>query len=166
MRVVIIGSGSGVHLESTHAKHHTKLLLREKSGEVGMGLEALGAAQIQNVLLVRTAQWVLDLGSSGKSWSSTPNVLPIMLSSSGGHQPSIIIQCMFASEVWFYALSWIGFHHLAPTIGDSLLQWWTNSQRFKPSKLRSGVNSVIMHTTRSIWLERNNSLFKSKVASA
>lgn len=74
----------------------------------------------------------------------------------------LLLRCVYAREVWFGVLHWLGVGRLTPSSIDHILPWWSSWQQTIPPKMKKGINSVIICALRCIWLERNRRIFKNK----
>lgn len=57
----------------------------------------------------------------------------------------ILLQCVFAREVWFHTLSLIGLQHLTPGTAESSFQdWWHRSGTTVQKAQKKGFNSAVI----------------------
>jgi hypothetical protein len=71
----------------------------------------------------------------------------------------ILVQCVFAREVWFKGLRHFGWHILAPTQEVSYAAWWIATRKRVPKGCRRAFDPLSMIIAWVIWLQRNNRTF-------
>ena len=76
----------------------------------------------------------------------------------------LMVQCVFAHEVWFRTMQLVGMQGFAPAPDTDVAPWWTTLSAAIPKEKRKTLNSLVILTVRSIWLERNCRVF-DRVAS-
>ena len=77
----------------------------------------------------------------------------------------ILIDCVFARQVWLRVLSPPGWAALSPPRGSWLQDWWSSSRVCLPEHLRSGFDSLVLLVSWQLWKERNSRVFDSALAS-
>ena len=73
----------------------------------------------------------------------------------------LLLQCPFSRVIWFEVLRGMGHASVAPLATSELLSWWTAAVASWPCSLRPKVRSLFLLVLRSIWMERNNIIFKN-----
>jgi hypothetical protein len=72
----------------------------------------------------------------------------------------ILLQCVFAREVWFHTLSLIGLQCLTPGTAESSFQdWWHRSGTKIQKAQKKGFNSVVILVAWWLWKHRNSCVF-------
>ena len=71
----------------------------------------------------------------------------------------LMIQCVFAREVWFAVLQWLGLQSFTPAPDAVIEHWWPALAAAVPTRKKKAVNGLVTLTARSIWLERNSRVF-------
>jgi hypothetical protein len=74
----------------------------------------------------------------------------------------LLLQCPFSRSIWFEVLWSLARSSLAPSAVDVLLVWWSSVLNTWPSKIHPQARSFFLLVLRSIWIERNNWIFKNK----
>ncbi len=77
----------------------------------------------------------------------------------------ILIDCVFARQVWLRVLSPPGWAALSPSRGSWLQDWWSSSRVCLPEYLHSGFDSLVLLVSWQLWKERNSRVFDSALAS-
>ncbi len=77
----------------------------------------------------------------------------------------ILIDCVFARQVWLRVLSPPGWAALSPPRGSWLQDWWSSSRVCLPEHLRSSFDSLVLLVSWQLWKERNSRVFDSALAS-
>ena len=72
----------------------------------------------------------------------------------------LLLQCPYSRVVWFEVLRGLDKAELAPSPLSELLVWWPASIDSWASALRPKVRSLFLLVLRSLWMERNNRVFK------
>ena len=66
----------------------------------------------------------------------------------------LLVQCVFAREVWHTVLQWRGLQGLTPGPDSTAAQWWTDLAAALPcKKMKKEVSGLVILTARFIWLE-------------
>ncbi|CAM0952359.1 unnamed protein product [Alopecurus aequalis] len=75
----------------------------------------------------------------------------------------LLVTCSFSRQIWFQVLLSLGRPKLAPSASSSLLEWWPMVVEGWTSLQSPKIKALALLVLRSIWLERNNRVFKGKV---
>jgi hypothetical protein len=76
----------------------------------------------------------------------------------------LVRQCPFSRDVWASLLLRQGLQHIMPTAQSELARWWPEATEAVPRSKRRELNSFILLTIRSLWLERNARVFDGKLS--
>ena len=74
----------------------------------------------------------------------------------------ILLDCVFARQVWLRVLSPPGWIALSPLSGSWLQDWWPSSRACLPNHLRASFNSLVFLVS---WQEHNSRVFDSALSS-
>jgi hypothetical protein len=72
----------------------------------------------------------------------------------------LFMQCVLSREIWYKLLRSCGWHHLAPTGADHLIDWWLRSRKLVTKARRKAFDSLVVLITWNLWLERNSRVFR------
>nr|TKW25275.1 hypothetical protein SEVIR_3G108000v2 [Setaria viridis] len=71
----------------------------------------------------------------------------------------ILVNCSYAKQIWWGALSWLGRSCTFPDHPSSLQDWWSHVRRLQPREMRRGIDTLFMLIIWHLWKERNAHLF-------
>jgi hypothetical protein len=72
----------------------------------------------------------------------------------------ILLQCVFAREVWHHILSLIGLQQVSPERDAAHFQdWWSKFELAVPKLQRKGFNSIVLLVAWRLWKHRNTCVF-------
>jgi hypothetical protein len=72
----------------------------------------------------------------------------------------LLVDCVFAREVWFRIMSKVGLQGCAPGPNDVVFQeWWKSAERVMPNCKKKGFNSLVMLVAWWLWKHRNACVF-------
>jgi hypothetical protein len=71
----------------------------------------------------------------------------------------LLLNCVYAREVWFTLLRRAGFHQLCPVMEVSLAEWWLRRRKSVQSDCRKGFDSFVVLVTWHLWKGRNARVF-------
>lgn len=71
----------------------------------------------------------------------------------------ILVQCVYAREVWHTCFDTLQLNIPAPSSVDTLVDWWLRSRRGFQGKDKRGFNSLIIRAAWSLWKQRNARVF-------
>lgn len=74
----------------------------------------------------------------------------------------LLLACPFAREIWYNTLIPLCLHRFTPNGDATLSSWWSSLSAAAPTTVRKEINSLVIPTTRHIWLERNRRVFNRK----
>nr|AAM08521.1 Putative retroelement [Oryza sativa Japonica Group]AAP51826.1 retrotransposon protein, putative, LINE subclass [Oryza sativa Japonica Group] len=77
----------------------------------------------------------------------------------------ILLDCIFARQVWLRVLSPLGWTTLSPPRGSCLQDWWPSSRVGLPGHLRASFDSMVLLVSWQLWKERNSRVFDSALSS-
>nr|BBF89367.1 hypothetical protein [Oryza barthii] len=77
----------------------------------------------------------------------------------------ILLDCVFAHQVWLRVLSSPGWAALSPLRGSWLQDWWPTSRACLPDHLRASFDSLVLLVSWQLWRERNSRVFVSVLSS-
>ncbi|WVZ83247.1 hypothetical protein U9M48_030415 [Paspalum notatum var. saurae] len=71
----------------------------------------------------------------------------------------LLLQCVFAREVWFRALRVLSWEAVVPSTSALLMEWWSVSRRRVHQDHRPTFDAVVLLVIWSLWKERNARVF-------
>lgn len=72
----------------------------------------------------------------------------------------LLIGCVFARQVWFHLLQYVGLESLAPHSAEtSFDDWWEHAEGRVAGDARAGLNSLVILGAWTIWRHRNDCVF-------
>jgi hypothetical protein len=71
----------------------------------------------------------------------------------------VIIQCVFARQVWHSCLGVAHFNIAAPLVGDQLESWWLQSRRSLNKRRKKIFDTWVTLVCWSFWKQRNARIF-------
>ncbi|CAM0945663.1 unnamed protein product [Alopecurus aequalis] len=74
----------------------------------------------------------------------------------------LLISCPYSRQVWFQVLLSLNHPELSPTASSLLHPWWIRVVEGWPRAQTPKVKALVLLVLRSIWIERNNRVFKDK----
>ena len=78
----------------------------------------------------------------------------------------LLIQCPFATELWFNLFIKLGWEPVSPSAQDRrLAAWWTVARKCIRKDDRQCFDSVVILVSWMLWKERNNRTFERIVRS-
>ncbi|CAM0874176.1 unnamed protein product [Alopecurus aequalis] len=74
----------------------------------------------------------------------------------------LLIGCPFSRQIWFQVLLSLNHPELAPSATSSLHPWWIRVVEGWSWAQTPKIKALVLLVLRSIWIERNNRVFKGK----
>ena len=71
----------------------------------------------------------------------------------------ILIQCVFAREVWHECLQELNLNVERPTMEDTLLDWWLQARRGFGKESKHGFDTFVIAVTWTLWKQHNARVF-------
>jgi hypothetical protein len=71
----------------------------------------------------------------------------------------LLLDCVFARDLWFSTLRSVGWARLTPQPGALLAAWWIDSRRLVPGAGRRGFDATVLLISWCLWKERNAHVF-------
>jgi hypothetical protein len=73
----------------------------------------------------------------------------------------IFVECVHARQVWFGCLVALGIDIAAPTVHDSLQEWWKAARGRFRKKEKQGFDALVILITWRLWKQRNARVFNN-----
>lgn len=132
-----------------------------------------GARELWKSRAPNKCKFYLWLVIHGRCWTShrlqrhgLPHHGPCALCSQEAEELNhLLAGCVTSREIWYKVLRRCGWQQLTPGANDHLVTWWIHSRKQIPKPRRKAFDSLVILVTWTIWLERNDRVFKRKVQS-
>jgi hypothetical protein len=73
----------------------------------------------------------------------------------------LLVQCVYSREVWFKFVRRFHWSQLGPAADDTFCAWWLRSRKLVQKGRRKTFDSVVALVSWSLWLQRNDRVFKN-----
>jgi hypothetical protein len=73
----------------------------------------------------------------------------------------LLLQCVYAWEVWFKALRRGGWQQCCPTRSNRINSWWMTAWKVVVKLHRKAFDSLVLLTAWTIWNHRNGNIFRN-----
>jgi hypothetical protein len=72
----------------------------------------------------------------------------------------LLVTCVFAREIWYKVLSFVGLQQLSPSLDEESFQdWWAKAEDRVASQRKKGFNSLVILVAWGLWKHRNACVF-------
>ena len=71
----------------------------------------------------------------------------------------ILIQCIYAREVWFYCLTECNIEALEPSTGNTMMEWWLQARSLFHRAGRRSFDTLFLIMVWALWKQQNTRVF-------
>lgn len=71
----------------------------------------------------------------------------------------ILVQCVYAREVWHYCFDALQLPIPRPMVGDTFMDWWLRHHNSFRKAEKRGIDSLVVGIAWSLWKQRNARVF-------